>query len=116
MKQVLRKIFAPILSLFEEQEGAFVYKPSHRLILKVVGCLFFILSIASLGASIEAGQLGALLPVIVFFAVGLVMTSCGPTKKAIERQRKIDSVVSTAREFTGTTYLYGGVTQKGIDL
>ena len=77
MKQALRKLFSPILSIFEEQEGEFVYKPSHRLILKVVGSLFFFLSVASLVASIQAGQLGALLPVIVFFGVGVVCMVVG---------------------------------------
>ncbi len=63
--------------MFEEQEGEYAYKPSHRLILKVVGTLFLGLSLASLLGSISAGQLGALLPVIVFFGVGLVCMVVG---------------------------------------
>ena len=77
MKSGLRKIFSPILSLFEGQAGDYVYKPSHRLILKVVGSLFLFLSIASLVASISFAQLGALLPVLVFFSVGLVCMVVG---------------------------------------
>ena len=87
MKQILRKIFRPILDIFEEQEGAFVYKPSHRLILKVVGSLFFILSMASLAASLKAAQFGALVPVVVFFGVGLVCMVVGflGTDKAVAK-------------------------------
>ena len=77
MKSVLRQMFKPILSTFEEQEGGFEYKPSHRSILKVVGTLFFILSLASLTACIVSGQLWAMLPVIVFFAIGLVCMVVG---------------------------------------
>ena len=77
MKSVLRQIFKPVLSIFEEQEGGFEYKPSHRFILKVVGTLFFILSLVSLAVCIVFGQLGAILPVIVFFAIGLVCMVVG---------------------------------------
>ena len=77
MKSTLRAIFKPILSLFEGQEGEFEYKPSHRFILKIVGTLFFFLSVASLAACIFAAQLGALLPVIVFFCVGIVCLVVG---------------------------------------
>ncbi len=77
MKSVLRQMFKPVLSIFEEQEGDFEYKPSHRLILKVVGTLFFVLSLASLAACIVYGQLGAALPAIVFFGIGLVCMVVG---------------------------------------
>ena len=77
MKPVLRQMFKPILSIFEEQEGAFAYKPSHRLILKVVGTLFFILSLASLAGWIVSGQSGAIIPVVIFFVIGLVCMVVG---------------------------------------
>lgn len=77
MKSLLRKLFKPLLSIFEEQEGAFEYKPSHRLILKVVGSLFFFLSFASLLAIIQSDQFGAILPVVLFFVVGVVCMVVG---------------------------------------
>lgn len=77
MKSALRKLFKPVLSMFEGQEGAFEYKPSHRLILKVVGSLFFFLSFISLLAIIESGLYGGLLPVVVFFVIGTVCMVVG---------------------------------------
>ena len=63
--------------MFEEQDGPFEYKPSHRFILKVVGSLFFLLSLASAVACFVSAQLGALLPVVVFFCIGLVCMVVG---------------------------------------
>ena len=77
MKSTLRKIFNPILSWFEDQDGPYAYKPSHRLILKIVGALFFFLSAVSLAACIYTAQMGAVVPVIVFFAIGLVCMIVG---------------------------------------
>ena len=77
MKKKLRKLLRPILNMFESGEGSFDYRPSHRLILKVVGCLFFVLSTLSLVAGIVASQMGALLPSLVFFSVGFVCMVVG---------------------------------------
>lgn len=77
MKEVLIKIFSPILSVFENQDGPYEYKPSHRLILKVAGVLFLLLSLAAAAACVLSKQLGALLPVVVFFALGLVCQVVG---------------------------------------
>ena len=41
MKQILRRIFAPLLNLVEdEHEEAYVYKPSHRTILIIISLMF----------------------------------------------------------------------------
>ena len=77
MKDTLRNILRPILNIFESGDSAFEYKSSHRLILKVMGSLFFILSIFSLVAGIIASQIGALLPGVVFFLVGFVCMVVG---------------------------------------
>lgn len=72
MKNLLGKLFSPILNLFEKGEGDFIYKPSHRLILKIMGLLFiFLASVAYYFGSI-VGEIGALLPTFVFGTVGLV--------------------------------------------
>ena len=70
MKQVSRKIFSPVLKVFESGEGAYSYKKSSRTILLVVGCLFLFLSVASALAGISSSQLGALIPAFVFLVVG----------------------------------------------
>jgi len=77
LKQFLIRIFWFILRHFEKGEGAFAYKASSRTILVVVGLLFSGLSGGSLFFSIQKGDASAFLPVIVFFAVGLVCLVVG---------------------------------------
>lgn len=70
MKQALRKVFAPLLNLFESGNDPVVYKPSHRKILIVVSCLFSGLSalIVVISRSVDAGYL---FPAVVFGLIGL---------------------------------------------
>ncbi|WP_207061393.1 hypothetical protein [Motiliproteus sp. SC1-56] len=77
MKPQLRKLFWPILSLFETDAPPTHYRPSHRTILNVVGTLFMLLSLGSASAVIYTGQLEAILPVIVFFCIGSVALIVG---------------------------------------
>ncbi|MFT5425389.1 MAG: putative permease [Gammaproteobacteria bacterium] len=87
MKQILRKIFLPLLKIFEAGEGSFSYKKSHRTILLVVGCLFWVLSISVVIAGISFDQMGAALPGLIFFAVGftcLVVGALG-TDRAVSK-------------------------------
>ncbi len=77
MKELLRKLFAPILRPFEAGEGEFAYRKSHRTILVAVGCLFLVLSAGGSIAALTAGQLSGLLPVLVFFVVALVCVVVG---------------------------------------
>ena len=70
MKAFLKKLFSPVLNPFEQGEEEFLYKSSHRVILLIVGGLFLVLSAGGLAAGILFNQLGAALPILIFFAVG----------------------------------------------
>lgn len=74
MKNILRKVFQPILGFFESGEGDYNYKPSHRTILLVVGILFLILATVSAISAITASQMAGIIPILIFLLVGLV---CG---------------------------------------
>lgn len=77
MKNLLIKIFWPILNKFEEGEGEYNYTPSRRIILLVVGPLFLLLSVGMLGMVTASGELVVAIPVLVFFAVGFVAMIVG---------------------------------------
>jgi hypothetical protein len=77
MKKSLRKLFLPILSIFESGEEEYSYKKSHRKILLVMGGLFLFLSAVSAIAAIVSSQMGGLVPFLVFFLVGLVCEIVG---------------------------------------
>lgn len=77
MKVRLRKIFSPILEIFEAGEGEYNYRPSHRTILMVVGALFLLLSLVSMVAALYSATLGAWLPFVIFFCVGSVCEIVG---------------------------------------
>lgn len=72
MKNALRSFCRPILALFEKGEPVASYRPSHRKILLAVAVLFLVLFVISLSLSLSSGQLGALVPVAVFFVVSTV--------------------------------------------
>lgn len=77
MKQVLIKVFWPLLRFFETGEEAVGYKPSHRMVLNIMGILFLGLSFVSAWAGYVIGELGALVPVVVFFGVSFVALMLG---------------------------------------
>lgn len=77
MKELLRKVFRPILSPFESGDGEFAYKKSHRTILIVVGCLFAVLAVGGIAAALVVGQYAGLLAVMVFFAVAVTCIVVG---------------------------------------
>ena len=77
MKQTLRTVFQPILKPFESGEGEYRYDQSRRTILLAVGALFLILSGVSSFLVLSSSQWGGLVPVVVFFLIGLVCEVVG---------------------------------------
>lgn len=77
MKNILRKLFAPILNGFEAGDEPYVYKPLNRKILIVIGVLFLGLVSAVAYLSFDRGEPGYLIPVIVFGGVSLVALVVG---------------------------------------
>lgn len=68
----MRRLFAPLLDRLESGDAPYTYKPTYRKILLGVGTLFLILASAALAGVIFTEQLGALIPVVVFFGAALV--------------------------------------------
>lgn len=77
MKNALRQFCRPVLAWFEKGEPATSYRPSHRKILLAVAALFLVLFAVSLYLALSAGQMGALIPVVAFFAVSSVSLIVG---------------------------------------
>ena len=77
MKHSLRKIFAPLLNFFESGTGEFNYRKSHRTALIAVGALFWVISAVSGIAASEMAEVGAWIPVLVFFLGGMVCLVLG---------------------------------------
>ncbi len=69
MKDLLRRLFSPVLAPLERGSSPFEYKPSHRLILIVMSLMF--LGLAAIVVWLTpSGEYGYLLPVIVFGGAG----------------------------------------------
>ena len=76
MKNIIRKLFAFILTPLESGDDPFVYKPSHRKILIAMGVMFTALGLGVLFI-IPDGQLSYFLPVIIFGGGGIVSMAVG---------------------------------------
>ena len=77
MKNTLRKLFSPILSVFESGDEAYTAKPLNRKILIVIGVLFSLLATVVIYLSHDKGEIGYLVPVIVFSSVAFVALIVG---------------------------------------
>ena len=87
-KNGLRKLFAPLLNIFENGEGDYAYKPMSRGILIVIALLFGGLTVGLVVISQQmALGWGALIPVSVFSAVSLFCLIIGGlgTDRAVAR-------------------------------
>lgn len=71
MKQQLRKVFSPLLGMFESGSDEFAYKPSHRKILVFMSFLFSVLALLVLIMN-RGGDIGYLFPTVVFGLIGFV--------------------------------------------
>jgi len=85
MKALLRTLFRPILNTFENNDEAYLYKPSHRKILVAMGVLFGILTAVLIAVTVNSEGYGALIPAVVFGSVCLVTLVVGflGTEKAV---------------------------------
>ena len=72
MKQVLRKIFSPILNYFEKGEEPFHYKSINRKILIFISIVFLGLAMLVLYLMPVDADFGYLLPVVVFSTIAIV--------------------------------------------
>lgn len=77
MKILLQKLFSPVLAPFENTEGDYAYKASHRKVLIILGLLFLAISLASLLLSVKFSEPGGLIPILVFMAIGMVCEVVG---------------------------------------
>jgi len=71
VKQLLQKLFSPLLSRFEAGDQAYAYKPSHRMILLLMSTMFCGLAIAVIFVA-PGQELSYLIPVFVFGGGGLL--------------------------------------------
>jgi len=86
MKNALRILFSPILTLFEKQDVVFEYRSSHRVVLIVMSVLFLSLSAGVLFVGWDQDPT-YLLPVIVFGGAGLLgmIVGCLGNDQAVAR-------------------------------
>lgn len=77
MKDMFRRVFAPLLDRFDGGGTEYVYKRSHRTILLVVGAIFLTLAVLGGVATVVSAEPAGLLPVLVFLVVGGVCELVG---------------------------------------
>ena len=87
MKTLLRKLFSPVLRVFEKGTAPYKYKPLNRVILLFISFLFLVLAVLVAYLSRTVNDLGFLVPVIVFSlvsGVGLIVGLLG-TDRAVAK-------------------------------
>ncbi len=72
MKQILRKICAPILNIFERGDEEYIAKPINRKILIIISVLFSALASVVFYLIPAKADVGYYLPVFIFGAIALV--------------------------------------------
>lgn len=73
----MKKLFSPILNIFEKGEGLYAYKPMHRKILLVLAGLFLVIALSSLYVAVAFSVMGGLIPTVVFLAGSIVCAVVG---------------------------------------
>ena len=87
MKEALRKLFAPILNIFENGNEPFDYKPLNRKILIFISAIFFMLMLLVVYLIPNGSDPGYYIPVVVFgclSSVGLIVGFLG-TDQAVAK-------------------------------
>lgn len=77
MKAALRRVFAPILNMFESGTEEFSVKKHRRKILIAASILFLCLSAFSFVLAGVINEVVAYMPAVVFFTVGFVSAVVG---------------------------------------
>lgn len=77
MKSLLRKIFSPILNIFENSEGPYVYKSMSRKILIAMGIMFAGIATLVILYIVKNEAYGYFLPAAVFSTVATVSLVVG---------------------------------------
>ncbi len=89
MKALLRKLFAPILNVFEKGTEPYSYKPLNRKVLMALGALFSLLDVVVVLISERGGIAPSeyLIPVVVFGAVAVValVVGCLGNERAVSK-------------------------------
>jgi cell wall-associated NlpC family hydrolase len=52
---------------------------------------------------------------ILFVLIVIFLSGCAMSKKRKLRERRLDTIIQTARSYTGTPYKWGGVNRSGMD-
>lgn len=73
----MKKLFSPILNIFEKAEGHYTYKPLYRTILLVLAGLFLVIALSSLYVAVTFSVMGGLIPTVVFLAGSIVCAVVG---------------------------------------
>lgn len=77
MKDLFRRIFSPLLAIFESGEGEYKYERTHRIALVVLGLIFSGLGTAVLVLSVLFAQAGALIAAVFFLGIGITSLVIG---------------------------------------
>jgi hypothetical protein len=87
MKEMMRRLCAPILGMFESGEGQYDYRKSHRTILLVLGGLCFVIAFVSLFFTLKTGEYAGVIPILVFTLTGIVceVVGCFGSDQAVAR-------------------------------
>jgi hypothetical protein len=77
MKTLLRKLFSPLLHIFEYSEEPYAYKPMNRKILVAMGIMFGGIAVIAITYILRNEAYGYFLPALVFSAVSLTCLIVG---------------------------------------